>query len=87
VGWHWYFSALALAGGMCLAAYAFYVWRRRRASAGASLTVVLAAAGWWSLAYALELGATNLSTRQMPSHLASPHISLVDRLVAPSSRA
>jgi PAS domain S-box-containing protein len=63
VGWHWYFSALALAGGICLAAYAFYAWRRRRASAGASLTVVLAAAGWWSLAYALELGATNLSTR------------------------
>jgi hypothetical protein len=26
-------------------------------------------------------------SRQMPSHLASPHISLVDRLVAPSSRA
>jgi signal transduction histidine kinase len=65
VGWHWYFSALALAGGVCLGAYAFYVWRRRRASAGASLTVVLAAAGWWSLAYALELGATNLSTRLM----------------------
>ncbi|HEV8373333.1 MAG TPA: histidine kinase N-terminal 7TM domain-containing protein, partial [Actinomycetota bacterium] len=65
MGWHWYFSALALAGGICLAAYAFYVWRRRRASAGASLTVVLAAAGWWSLAYALELGATNLSTRLM----------------------
>jgi signal transduction histidine kinase len=65
VGWHRYFSALALAGGICLAAYAFYVWRRRRASAGASLTVVLAAAGWWSLAYALELGATNLSTRLM----------------------
>jgi signal transduction histidine kinase len=63
VSWHWYFSALALAGGVCLAAYTAYVWRRRRASAGASLAVVLAAAGWWSLAYALELGATRLSTK------------------------
>jgi PAS domain S-box-containing protein len=63
MGWHWYFSALALAGGACLALYAFYVWRRRRASAGASLAVVLAAAGWWGLAYALELAAGDLSTR------------------------
>ena len=61
--WHWYFSALALAGGACVAAYASYVWRRRRASAGASLTVVLAAAGWWGLAYAIELGASKLSTK------------------------
>ncbi|HEX6674967.1 MAG TPA: histidine kinase N-terminal 7TM domain-containing protein [Actinomycetes bacterium] len=61
--WHWYFSALALAGGACVAAYALYVWRRRRASAGASLAVVLAAAGWWGLAYAIELGASRLSTK------------------------
>jgi len=63
VGWHWYFSALALTGGACLGLYAFYVWRRRRAAAGASLAVVLAAAGWWGLAYALELAATELSTK------------------------
>jgi PAS domain S-box-containing protein len=63
VGQHWFFSAMALAGGVCLAVYAFYVWRHRRASAGASLAVVLAAAGWWGLAYALELAATNLSTK------------------------
>lgn len=63
MGWHWYFSALALVGGACLAVYAFYVWRHRRASAGASLAVVLAAAGWWGLAYAIELAATRLSTR------------------------
>jgi signal transduction histidine kinase len=63
VRWHWYFSALALAGGACVAAYAWYVWRRRRASAGASLTVVLAAAGWWGLAYAIELGASGQSTK------------------------
>jgi len=63
VRWHWYFSALALAGGACLAAYTWYVWRRRQASAGASLTVVLAAAGWWALAYALELGATRLPAK------------------------
>jgi PAS domain S-box-containing protein len=63
VGWHWYFSAMALAAGACLAVYAIYVWRHRRASAGASLAVVLAAAGWWSLAYALELAATELPTK------------------------
>ena len=63
MGWHWYFSALALTGGACLGLYAFYVWRRRRAAAGASLAVVLAAAGWWGLAYALELAATELSTK------------------------
>jgi PAS domain S-box-containing protein len=63
VGWHWYFSAMALAAGACLAAYALYVWRHRRASAGASLAVVLAAAGWWGLAYALELAATELPTK------------------------
>ena len=64
MGRHWYFSALALAGGICLAGYTLYVWRRRRASAGASLAVMLAAAGWWGLAYALELGATGLSARR-----------------------
>ena len=63
MGQHWFFSAMALAGGACLAVYAFYVWRHRRASAGASLVVVLAAAGWWSLAYGLELAATDLSTK------------------------
>jgi PAS domain S-box-containing protein len=63
VGWHWYFSAMALAAGACLAAYALYAWRHRRASAGASLAVVLAAAGWWGLAYALELAATSLPTK------------------------
>jgi PAS domain S-box-containing protein len=63
VGQHWFYSAMALAAGACLAVYALYVWRRRRASAGASLTVVLAAAGWWGLAYALELAATNLPTK------------------------
>ena len=63
MGQHWFFSAMALAGGACLAVYALYVWRRRRASAGTSLVVMLAAAGWWSLAYALELAATDLSTK------------------------
>jgi signal transduction histidine kinase len=63
LGPSWYFSALALAGGVCLAGYSLYVWRRRRASAGASLAVMLAAAGWWALAYALELGAARLPTR------------------------
>ena len=63
--WHWYLSALALATGACVAAYAWYVWRRRRASAGASLVAVLAAAGWWGLAYSLELAATRLPTKQL----------------------
>jgi signal transduction histidine kinase len=63
VGWHWYFSELALGGGTCLAAYAVYVWRRRRATAAASLVVVLAAASWWGLAYAIELAGDRLSTK------------------------
>jgi signal transduction histidine kinase len=63
VAWHWYLSAVVLAGGVCLAGYTLYVWRHRRASAGASLAVMLAAAGWWALAYAVELGSTRLSAR------------------------
>jgi signal transduction histidine kinase len=63
VGRHWYFSELALGGGICLAVYAVYVWRRRRATAAASLAVVLAAASWWGLAYAIELAADRLSTK------------------------
>src|SRR5204862_32863 len=55
--------AVVLAGGVCLAGYTLYVWRHRRASAGASLAVMLAAAGWWALAYAVELGSTRLSAR------------------------
>jgi signal transduction histidine kinase len=60
---YWTFSAVALAGGLCLAGYTLYVWRHRRASAGHSLAVMLAAAGWWGLAYALELGSTRMSAR------------------------
>ncbi len=63
MGRHWLFSALALGGGACLGVYTYYVWRRRRASAGASLAVALAAAGWWGLAYAIELAETRLSAR------------------------
>ncbi|HEV2871222.1 MAG TPA: histidine kinase N-terminal 7TM domain-containing protein, partial [Actinomycetota bacterium] len=63
MGWHWYFSAVALAGGVCLTGYTVYVWRHRKASAGASLAVMLAAAGWWGLAYALELASTRLPVR------------------------
>lgn len=59
----WYFSAAALVGGLCLTGYTVYVWRHRKASAGASLVVMLAAAGWWGLAYALELAATRLPVR------------------------
>jgi PAS domain S-box-containing protein len=57
------FSALALGGGTCLGVYTYYVWRRRRASAGVSLAVALAAAGWWGLAYAIELAETRLPVR------------------------
>jgi PAS domain S-box-containing protein len=59
----WYFSAIALAGGVCLTGYTVYVWRHRTASAGASLAVMLAAAGWWGLAYALELASSRLPVR------------------------
>jgi len=47
VGRYWYFSAVALAGGACLTGYTVYVWGHRKASAGASLAVMLAASGWW----------------------------------------
>lgn len=60
---HWWFSALALVGGACVAAYAAYVWRRREASAGASLALVLAAASWWGVAYSLELANTRLPVK------------------------
>ena len=63
MGRHWLFSALALGGGTCLGVYTYYVWRRRRASAGVSLAVALAAAGWWGLAYAIELAETRLPVR------------------------
>jgi PAS domain S-box-containing protein len=63
VGRHWLFSALALGGGACLGVYTYYVWRHRRASAGVSLAVALAAAGWWGLAYAIELAETRLPAR------------------------
>ena len=63
MGRHWLFSALALGGGACLGVYTYYVWRRRRASAGLSLAVALAAAGWWGLAYAIELAETRLPAR------------------------
>ncbi|HEX8928865.1 MAG TPA: histidine kinase N-terminal 7TM domain-containing protein, partial [Actinomycetota bacterium] len=63
MGRHWLFSALALGGGACLGVYTYYVWRRRRASAGVSLAVALAAAGWWGLAYAIELAETRLPAR------------------------
>src|SRR5918992_1174173 len=58
-----FFSAVALVGGLCLSGYTVYVWRHRKASAGASLAVMLAAAGWWGVAYALELAATRLPVR------------------------
>jgi PAS domain S-box-containing protein len=63
VGRHWLFSALALGGGACLGVYTYYVWCHRRASAGVSLAVALAAAGWWGLAYAIELAETRLPAR------------------------
>ena len=31
---HWYFSAVALLGGVCLAGFTLYVWRHRRAGRG-----------------------------------------------------
>src|SRR4029450_7787853 len=48
---------------VCLTGYTIYVWRHRKASAGASLTVMLAAAGWGSLGYSLELASTRLPAR------------------------
>ena len=66
MGYHW----SAYAWVLCVAAAAdavaiARVWRRRGATGATSLCVVLAGAGVWCLAYALELSAPTLAGRQL----------------------
>jgi PAS domain S-box-containing protein len=54
---------LTTVAGIVMAGLAVYVAWRRGAVAGASLSVVLAAAAGWGVAYALELSAHDLATK------------------------
>jgi PAS domain S-box-containing protein len=61
-GWQWTGAGLAmLAATAAYVVMAVYVWRRRGASAGAALTLVVVAVLIWAGAYAAELGATGLA--------------------------
>ena len=58
MGYHWSAYAWVLCVAAAADAVAFArVWRRRGATGATSLCVVLAGAGWWCLAYALQLAA------------------------------
>ena len=64
--WRWSgTSLLLLAGSGCLTACAVYVSRYRRSPTAISLVVVLVATTQWSVAYAFELAATALATKQL----------------------
>ena len=66
MSWRWSgTSLLLLAGAGCLTACAVYVWRYRRSPAATSLVVVLAALVQWSLAHAIELGASDPATMRL----------------------
>ena len=58
-------AGLTTLAGLVLAGCALYVARRRGTSAGVSLAVLLTAAAWWGLFYAMELSTStnDLATR------------------------
>lgn len=63
----WYWSpagALIAVASALFCAFGWYVWRRSRTPASLSLTIAMLAAGWWSLAYSLELSGADLQTIQ-----------------------
>ena len=65
MSWRWSgTSLLLLAGAVCLAACAVYVWRYRRSPTATSLVVALLATIQWSVVYACELSAGDLATEQ-----------------------
>ena len=49
--------------GLCYVAAAASVWRRREAVGARALAVMLAAVGWWTLAYGLELSLRDWDAR------------------------
>src|SRR4051794_36464522 len=56
-------APLTTVAGIVMAGLAVYVAWRREAAAGASLSVVLAAAAGWGVGYALELSAHGLAAK------------------------
>jgi PAS domain S-box-containing protein len=46
-----------------LASMAVYVWRRRGATSGLSLAILLGAVAWWAATYAVELSTVDLDAR------------------------
>ena len=60
-----WFAVLMTTAGVLLAVLAGYVGWRRGSRAGVALAVLLAAVAWWGLAYALELTATEVSTKSL----------------------
>lgn len=58
-----WFVGLVTVAGLVLAALALYVGWRRQAAAGLSLAVLLTAAAWWGLFYAVELSTGDLGGR------------------------
>lgn len=61
--WYWSPAGLVMAAvAPLMGALAWRAWRHRPASAAGSLALVLGAASWWSVAYALELSGASLAT-------------------------
>lgn len=66
MGWRWTpTAALTLAGAVIGLVAASYVWRRRSSAAATSLALVLLATTQWSLAYVVELAATDPAVQQL----------------------
>lgn len=61
--WYWSPAGVVMAATVpLLGVLAASAWRRRPAAAAGDLALVLVAASWWSLAYALELSGASLGT-------------------------
>ena len=61
--WYWSPAGVVMAATVpVLGVLAASAWRRRPAAAAGDLALVLVAASWWSLAYALELSGASLAT-------------------------
>jgi PAS domain S-box-containing protein len=56
-------TAAMVTAGSVLASLAVYVWRRRGATSGLSLAILLGAVAWWAATYAVELSTHDLGAR------------------------
>jgi PAS domain S-box-containing protein len=72
-----WFAALTTLAAVLLAALAAYVGWRRGSPAGAALAALLATGAWWGVAYALELSASEISTKSHWGDLKYVGISLL----------